>query len=102
MTSNCAGESSGCELMERSAAIIGGGLIGRAWAMVFARAGWRVRLYDNASAQLDAARGHIAASLAEQQAAGLVDNAAGATSRIATVTSIEDAVAGADWVQENL
>ncbi|MET0208449.1 MAG: 3-hydroxyacyl-CoA dehydrogenase NAD-binding domain-containing protein, partial [Burkholderiaceae bacterium] len=88
--------------MERIAAVIGAGLIGRAWAMVFARAGWHVRLYDNASAQLDAARAHIAASLSEQQAAGLVDDAAGATSRIGTVTSIEDAVAGVDWVQENL
>jgi hypothetical protein len=88
--------------MERIAAVIGAGLIGRAWAMVFARAGWRVRLYDNASAQLDAAREHIAASLAEQQAAGLADDAAGANSRIGTVTSIEDAVAGVDWVQENL
>ncbi len=50
--------------MERTAAIIGAGLIGRAWAMVFARAGWRVRLYDNVAAQLDLAREHIAASLA--------------------------------------
>ena len=33
--------------MERIAAIIGAGLIGRAWTMVFARAGWRVRLYDH-------------------------------------------------------
>jgi L-gulonate 3-dehydrogenase len=51
--------------MEHTAAIIGGGLIGRAWAMVFARAGWRVRLYDNAPAQLDLARSHIAVSLDE-------------------------------------
>ncbi|MGH8731551.1 MAG: 3-hydroxyacyl-CoA dehydrogenase NAD-binding domain-containing protein, partial [Burkholderiales bacterium] len=29
-------------------AIIGAGLIGRAWAMVFARAGHSVKLYDNA------------------------------------------------------
>ena len=35
-----------------SCAIIGAGLIGRAWAMVFARAGWRVRLYDSDPAQL--------------------------------------------------
>ena len=27
-------------------AIIGSGLIGRAWAMVFARAGWDVAMYD--------------------------------------------------------
>jgi L-gulonate 3-dehydrogenase len=84
------------------AAIIGAGLIGRAWAMVFARAGWRVQLYDNEGAQLDAAREHILASLAEQQAAGLVDDAAGAAARVFMIGRIEDTVAGADWVQENL
>jgi len=88
--------------MERTAAIIGAGLIGRAWAMVFARAGWRVRLYDNVAAQLDLAREHIAASLREQQSAGLVDDAEKATARIAMTPRIEDALAGVDWVQENL
>ncbi len=57
--------------MERIAAIIGAGLIGRAWPMVFARVGWQVRLYDSVPTQLDAAHGHIATSLAEQQAAAL-------------------------------
>jgi 3-hydroxyacyl-CoA dehydrogenase len=88
--------------MERLAAIIGGGLIGRAWAMVFARAGWRVRLYDNAPAQLELARSHISASLDGQQAAGLVDDAKQAGARVAMTARIEDALAGADWVQENL
>ncbi len=88
--------------MEHIAAIIGAGLVGRAWAMVFARAGWHVRLYDNAPAQLDLARGHIATSLAEQQAAGLVDDAERAAARVSMVTRIEDAVTGVDWVQENL
>jgi L-gulonate 3-dehydrogenase len=88
--------------MEHIAAIIGAGLIGRAWAMVFARAGWRVRLYDNAPTQLDMAREHIATSLAEQQGAGLVDDAGRAVARVSMVARIEDAVAGATWVQENL
>jgi L-gulonate 3-dehydrogenase len=88
--------------MERIAAIIGAGLIGRAWAMVFARAGWRVRLYDHVPGQLDMAREHIATSLAEQQAAGLVDDAGRAAARVSMVARIEDAVAGATWVQENL
>ena len=88
--------------MERIAAIIGAGLIGRAWAMVFARAGWNVRLYDNARAQLGMAREHIATSLAEQQAAGLVDDAGRAAARVSLLERIDDAVAGVDWVQENL
>ena len=31
-----------------TAAIVGAGLIGRSWAIVFARAGWAVRLADPA------------------------------------------------------
>jgi len=88
--------------MERIAAIIGAGLIGRAWAMVFARAGWRVRLYDSVPAQLDVARDHIAASLAEQHAAGLVADPAGALARVTRAGRIADAVDGVAWVQENL
>ena len=42
--------------MRKIAAMIGAGLIGRAWAMVFARAGWAVRLYDSNPAQLADAR----------------------------------------------
>ena len=88
--------------MDKTAAIIGAGLIGRSWAMVFARAGWRVRLYDAVPAQLDAARTFIATSLAEQARHGLVADVVAARSRIAYVAALEDAVAGAEWVQENL
>jgi 3-hydroxyacyl-CoA dehydrogenase len=38
-----------------SVAIIGAGLIGRAWAMVFARSGWDVRLTDPDAGGLDRA-----------------------------------------------
>ena len=31
---------------ERNVAIVGAGLIGRAWATLFARSGWNVRLTD--------------------------------------------------------
>jgi len=88
--------------MNGTAAVIGAGLIGRAWAMVFARAGWHVRLHDSDAAQLAAARRLIAASLAEQEAAGLVVGAAQAIERIDTCPAIENALAGCDWVQENL
>ena len=33
-------------MTEQKIAIIGSGLIGRAWAIAFARGGWRVALYD--------------------------------------------------------
>jgi 3-hydroxyacyl-CoA dehydrogenase len=88
--------------MKTSAAMIGGGLIGRAWAMVFARAGWQVRLFDSVPAQRVAAHDYMGASLAEQQAYGLVDDAARALARIAIVDRLEDAVTDATWIQENL
>jgi len=84
-----------------TAAMVGAGLIGRSWAMVFARAGWRVRLFDNVASQLDAAREHIASGLAEQQQYGLADDAAAAFARVEYVTDLEQALAGVDWVQEN-
>ena len=88
--------------MEKTAAVIGAGLIGRAWAMVFARAGWRVRLYDSVPAQLDAARGFIAESLDLQAQHGLGADPVSARARIAYVPDLADAVSAADWVQENL
>jgi len=87
---------------EKISAIVGAGLIGRAWAMVFARAGWHVRLTDSAPSQLAAARDLIAESLTEQERVGLADDAKAALARIETSASLADAVAGAAWVQENL
>ena len=88
--------------MERTVAVVGAGLIGRAWSMVFARAGWRVRVHDSDPSQLRAAQSYIAAGLDEQAEFGLVADPDSARARIAYVAAIEEAVAGSDWVQENL
>lgn len=83
-------------------AIIGTGLIGRSWAIVFAAAGWQVRLADASAAALDAAPGLIAEGLAELASHGLVDDPAGAAARVVAAGSLAEAVAGAELVQENL
>ena len=57
--------------MERIA-VVGAGLIGRAWAMVFARAGLEVRLWDKMPGVAEQALGLIAERLADLKAAGLV------------------------------
>jgi len=88
--------------MKNSAAMIGAGLIGRAWAMVFARSGWNVRLYDSNPAQLADARAYIGPSLDEQQAAGICDDAKAALARINYMSSLDDAVAGTQWIHEHL
>ena len=52
-------------------AIVGAGLIGRAWGTVFARAGWAVALTDPDAATLAGAPGAIAAELAMLASHGL-------------------------------
>lgn len=83
-------------------AIIGSGLIGRAWAMVFARAGHPVRMFDKAPGAVDKALGLIEEGLGELQNAGLIDEApADIMKRISAAQSLADAVGDADYVQEN-
>ena len=83
-------------------AIIGSGLIGRAWAMVFARAGHPVKMYDNAAGAVDKALGLIGQGLDELKNAGLIDEApAEVMKRVSAAQTLEDAVGDADYVQEN-
>ena len=88
--------------MSKTAAMIGAGLIGRSWAMVFARAGWSVRVYDAVAAQITDARTYIAASLEEQQASGLCADASATRAQITYTDTVDHAVDGAAWVQEQL
>lgn len=82
-------------------AVIGSGLIGRSWAMVFARAGWTVSLYDPAGGVAAGAIPLIAAELAALAKLGLVDDPQGAAARVSAAKTLEQAVDGADFVQEN-
>lgn len=82
-------------------AIVGAGLIGRAWAAVFARAGWTVRLFDPHGPTLDAAPGLIREELQALHAHGLADDPAGAAARVGAAGSLAEAVAVAGFVQEN-
>ena len=50
-------------------AVIGAGLIGRAWSIVFARAGFEVALWDQFPLQVQAAQDFVADRLPELQAA---------------------------------
>jgi L-gulonate 3-dehydrogenase len=83
------------------AAMIGAGLIGRSWAMVFARAGWDVAIYDPAAGAADAALGLIAAGLAEQAEYGLASDPQAAAKRARSARDLRDALDGAGFVQEN-
>jgi L-gulonate 3-dehydrogenase len=82
-------------------AVIGAGLIGRSWAIVFARAGWEVALHDATSDSAERALAMVADGLAELQEHGLLDDAKAAAKRVRTSSSLADALDGASFVQEN-
>jgi L-gulonate 3-dehydrogenase len=82
-------------------AIVGVGLIGRAWAAIFARAGWSVRLIDPHQPTLQAAPGLIRNELHALARHGLADDPDGAAARLSVAASLEDAVTGVEFVQEN-
>lgn len=84
-------------------AIIGAGLIGCAWASVFARAGHTVTLFDIDANAVASARDTVKASLVKQHAAGLIgEDPETVLSRVSATGSLEDAVRDADFVQENV
>ena len=84
------------------AAMIGAGLIGRAWASVFARAGWDVAIYDAADGAAQHARALIGDSLEEQAAHGLARDPKAAAARVRVARDVADALNGATLVQESL
>src|SRR3979411_225954 len=85
----------------RNVAIVGVGLIGRAWAAIFARAGWNVRITDPHAPTLAAAPGLIKDELHALARHGLADNPEGAAALVSVAQSVADAVKGVEFVQEN-
>ena len=84
----------------RTAAIIGGGVIGGGWAARFALNGWAVRVYDpdpQAKRKIAEVMGNARRSLP-----GLTDAALPAEGAITFHDSIAEAVAGAEWIQESV
>ena len=83
-------------------AIVGAGLIGRSWAIVFARGGHEVALYDADAEQTARALETIAASLADMEEAGLIAGAGALKALIRKAASLGQALEGAVHVQENV
>jgi 3-hydroxyacyl-CoA dehydrogenase len=80
--------------------IVGCGLIGRGWAIVFARAGFEARLYDPAVGAVDESLAVIEGSLADLAHLGL--SAAAVRRRMMPCASLDEALAGATYVQESV
>ncbi len=82
-------------------AIVGAGLIGRSWAIVFARGGWDVRLTDPSAEALARAPALIRQGLDDFAAHGLVQDPAAAAVRVSVASSLAEAVEGVEIVQES-
>jgi 3-hydroxyacyl-CoA dehydrogenase len=83
-------------------AVIGAGLIGRAWSIVFARAGFNVALWDQFPLQTTQALTFIADRLPELRTAGLLaDEPDVVLARIKPMPSLWEAVRDAEYIQEN-
>ncbi|QBR03976.1 3-hydroxyacyl-CoA dehydrogenase [Paraburkholderia pallida] len=88
---------------ERPVGIVGAGLVGAGWAIVFARAGFAVRLFDDDRHVCESAIPWARKQLQALYERGLLkeppDKIAG---RLSLTSSLEEAVAGAAYVQESV
>ncbi|XP_077393354.1 lambda-crystallin homolog [Festucalex cinctus] len=83
--------------------VIGSGLIGRSWAMVFASGGYSVKLYDNQPGQAANAITEMKKQMTELQEVGMLRGHLSATQQLALLSSHDDlqqALRGAFFVQE--
>jgi L-gulonate 3-dehydrogenase len=85
----------------RTVGLVGVGLIGRAWANVFARAGWQVRIWDADSSVAAGAPELIGRSLQDVARHGLAQDAAAAAKRLTVAGSLEEAAGDAELVIES-
>ncbi|XP_012735512.2 lambda-crystallin homolog [Fundulus heteroclitus] len=83
--------------------VIGSGLIGRSWAMVFVSGGYRVKIYDNQLGQAAKAVTEIRKQLEELEEARMLRGDLTATQQLALLSSHEDLAQALDeafFVQE--
>lgn len=83
-------------------ALVGAGAIGRAWAVVFARAGHPVRLFDADPAMFSSALAAIAESIDLFADEGLIEDREGVKSLVTAAHSLDAALEGAEYVQESV
>ncbi|MBO1078543.1 3-hydroxyacyl-CoA dehydrogenase [Roseomonas haemaphysalidis] len=83
-------------------AVIGTGLVGSGWAVVFARAGCDVALYDSVPGAAERGREVVAQQLRDLAAHGLIAEAPEAVlGRVSVARDLADALSGAAYAQES-
>lgn len=87
----------------RRVGVVGAGLIGKAWAVVFARAGFGVSVYDVSAQALQVCMQGVRSSLEDLRENGLLqEDLELVMGRVTTTGSLAVAVSGAMFVQENV
>ncbi|KAK3913432.1 Lambda-crystallin-like protein [Frankliniella fusca] len=89
--------------MAETIGILGSGLIGRSWAMLFASAGYKVKLFDIEPKQVQGALKEIESQLKELEKTKLLRGKLSAAQQIALISgtsNLKDCVTGAFLVQE--
>ncbi|WP_420861032.1 carnitine 3-dehydrogenase [Algirhabdus cladophorae] len=86
--------------MTKTAAIIGGGVIGGGWAARFLLMGWTVNVFDP-DPEAPRKIGEVLDN-ARRSLPGLTDRAMPAEGQLNFVETISAAVTGADWIQESV
>ena len=87
--------------MPDKVALLGAGLVGSAWAIVFARASYLVSLFDGDAAQSKQALSRVGDNMRELFGFGLLDDADAALARISFANSLSEALDGAGYAQES-
>ena len=88
----------------KTVAVLGCGFVGFSWAVVFARHGRTVHLYNRPSPSLASARERVHTALEFLRTEGVIDAATveASLARVRTFDGLAAAVTGADYVQEAL
>ena len=84
-------------------AVVGGGLIGQGWAVVFAQSGYEVAIYDPSADVRKTVRNTIKQRISDLVSAELVTAFLGEKmlEQLTVAHSLEEAVDGVSYVQEN-
>ena len=82
-------------------AVIGSGLIGRAWAVIFANAGCQVTMYDTDPACREGLAEAVNAECAILHRHGLLSDINAVHARVTVADELAEAVQTADFIQEN-
>ncbi|XP_054718525.1 lambda-crystallin-like [Uloborus diversus] len=85
--------------------IVGSGLVGKSWAMLFASAGYKVSIYDNDPKVSEAVIRNIEEQLKKLEGSGLLRGSLSASQQLQLITvtsNLADCVKGAFHVQESV